>query len=142
VSHPIQATSTSEIDRLLWYWHKCTDEDECLRAWKDVLRYLADNWILLVEWSQFEAFGKYFVSPDRKRCINIGRNLRTDPVTRWIDEVTFKDPEELANKIWSREKGVIPFKKIRERIKEVFGVDVEMSAENRLIRTWFGEAGD
>jgi len=133
-------SEASEIDRLLYRWRGCIDYEDCVRAWKEILHYLADNWILLVEWSDFEAFGKYFVSPDKKRCIYIGRNPRAD--TRWIDEVEFSDPNELANKIWRDQKGVIPFKRIAEEVKRVFGVDVEMSPENRFIRMLFGEAGD
>jgi hypothetical protein len=135
-----QSNVDKEIDNLLWKWHNCRDEEDCKEAWKRVLEYLDRNWHYLVGWSQFEAFGKYYVSPDLQRCIEIGRNLRTDPVTRWIREVEFKDPMELANEIWLREKGVIPFSKIKERIKEVFGVDVKMSPENKLIRVLFGEA--
>jgi hypothetical protein len=135
-------SGTSEIDKLLHRWESCIDYEDCVRAWKEALHYLADNWILLVEWSQFDAFGKYFISPDRKRCIYVARNIRVDPPYRTVQEVPFSDPADLANKIWREQKGVVPFKRIAERVKEVFGVDVEMSAENKLIRAWFGEAGD
>jgi len=140
-----QASNLSEsvnVDTLLWQWHSCRDEDECREAWKKILHHLANNWIYLIGWSQFEAWGSYYISPDKKRCIYIGRNLRTDPVTRWIDEIEFRDPNELANRIWRDQKGVIPFRKIAERVKEVFGVEVEMSEENKFIRMLFGEAGE
>jgi hypothetical protein len=133
---------SEHIDKLMFYWYSCKEEDECREAWKEIFGYLSSNWVYLIEWSQFEAFGKYFISPDRKRCIYIGRNLRTDPVTRWVDEIKFNDPAELANKIWLAQKGTVPFKRIQERIREVFGVDVEMSPENKLIRAWFGEASE
>jgi hypothetical protein len=117
-------------------------EIDCLRykAWKEILHCLAENYILLVEWSQFGAFGKYFVSRDRKRCVYVGMNPRTD--LRWVEEIEFKDPEDLANRIWRDQKGVVPFRRIAEEVKRVFGVDVKMSPENRFIRMLFGEAGE
>ena len=134
--------ASNEVETLLGKWYRCKDDSECREAWKAVLEYLANNWIYLVGWSQFEAWGAYYVSPDLKRCIYIGRNLRTDPITRWIDKVTFNDPAELANRIWRNQGGTVPFKKIRERIKDVFGVDVEMDQKNKLIRALFGEASE
>jgi diketogulonate reductase-like aldo/keto reductase len=133
---------SKHVDTLLWKWSTCKTDDECRETWKEVLEYLERNWIYLVGWSQFEAFGSYYVSKDLKRCIYIGRNLRVDPVVRWIDEIKFSDLTELANRIWRDQKGVIPFKKIKEHIKEVFGVDVKMTPENKLIRALFGEASE
>jgi hypothetical protein len=132
----------SKIDILMWKWYNCREYEECVKVFKDIVNYLADNWIYLVSWSGFEAWGKYYVSPDRKRCIYIGANPRTDPVTRWVNEIKFNDPAELANKIWLNQKGVITFSKIKKSIKNVFGVDVEMDERNRFIRLLFGEAGE
>jgi hypothetical protein len=135
-----QSNVDKEIDNLLWKWHNCRDEEDCKEAWKKVHEYLRSKWVCLVEWSRFEAFGAYYVSPDLQRCIYIHRNLRTDPVTRSVEEVKFKDPVELANRIWLDQKGCIPFEKIKKRIRDVFGVDAKMSPENKLIRVLFGEA--
>jgi len=131
-----------EIDALIWKWRRCETEEECSSAFKQILNYLADNWVLLVEWSQFEAWGKYYVSPDRRRCIYVAKNPRVDPIVRIVEEIEFNDPAELANRIWRDQKGVIPFRRIAEEIKRVFGVDVKISAENAFIRMLFGEAAD
>jgi hypothetical protein len=132
----------SQIDVLVWKFKSCRSSDECREAFKKIVNYLADNWVYLIGWNQFEAWGAYYISPDRKRAIYVGANPRTDPVTRWVDIIEFSDPAELANRIWRDQKGVIPFRRIAERIKDVFGVDVEMSDENKFIRVLFGEAGD
>ena len=133
-------SKTDEIDVLIWKWQNCK-ASECIEVFRKIAEYLASNWIYLVEWSQFEAWGKYYISPDRRRCVYIARNPRVDPVVRIVEEIKFRDAEELANKIWQDQKGVIPFKRIKERIREVFGVDVEMSDESKFLRL-FGEAGD
>jgi hypothetical protein len=130
------------IDVLIWRFRNCRERDECRVAFREIVEYLADNWTYLIGWSQFEAWGKYFVSPDKRRCVYIALNPRLDPPVRVVEEVKFSNPTDLANKIWLDQKGVIPFKKIAEAIKAVFGVDVEMSEENKWIRVLFGEAGD
>jgi hypothetical protein len=133
-------SSKEKIDVLILRFKECRDEDECASVFKEIVNYLAENWIYLVSWSSFEAWGKYYVSPKKDRCIYIGANPRTDPTTRWVDEVKFTDPVDLANRVWRDQKGVIPFERIRERVKAVFGVDVEMNSENKFIRALFGEA--
>jgi hypothetical protein len=130
------------IDVLIWKWKNCKTGNECTEAFRKIVEYVASNWILLVEWSQFEAWGEYYISPDGKQCVYVAKNPRVDPVVRIVEKIEFRDIEELANKIWRDQKGVIPFRKIRERIREIFGVDVKMSDENKFIRMLFGEAGD
>jgi hypothetical protein len=131
-----------EIDKLLWKWRICTTDDECASAFRDIVLHLNRNWYYLVGWSQFEAWGAYYVSPDRMRCIYVAKNPRVDPVVRIVEKVEFRDPADLANKIWLDQKGVIPFKRIAEEVKRVFGVDVEMTPENKFIRMLFGEASE
>jgi hypothetical protein len=135
-------SQTQSIDTLIWKWRNCTTYDECSEAFRKIVEYVASNYIPLVEWSQFEAWGKYYISPDGKSCVYIAKNPRVDPTIRVVEKIEFKDIEELANRIWRDQKGVIPFKKIRERIREIFGVDVKMSDENKFVLMLFGEAGD
>jgi hypothetical protein len=133
-------SSSEKIDVLLQRWRECRTSEECTSVFREILHYLAENWIYLVSWSSFEAWGKYYVSPDRKRCIYVAMNPRVEPTLRVVDEIKFNDPGELANKIWLDQKGVISFERIRERVKAVFGVDVEMDGKNKFIRALFGEA--
>jgi hypothetical protein len=137
-----QTPKQESIDTLILKWHNCREYEECARAFREIVEYLHRNWIYLVEWSSFDAWGAYYVSPDRKRCIYIAKNPRPDPPVRIVEEVKFSNPDELANKIWLNQKGCISFKRVAEAVKRVFGVDVEISEENKWIRVLFGEARD
>jgi hypothetical protein len=128
------------IDTLLFKWYACRSSSECAEVFKEIREYLASSWIRLLCWGEFEAWGCYYVSPNKDRCIYIGANPRTE--TRWVREIRFSDPCELANKIWANHKGCVRFERIRDVIKEVFGVEVTMSPGNRLLKMWFGEASE
>jgi hypothetical protein len=128
------------IDELIVKFYGCGSDSECSGLFREIASYLASNWVYLVGWSGFGAWGNYYVSPDRRRCVYIARNPRVEPVLRVVEEVEFTDPLDLANRIWRDQKGIIPFKRIKERFREVFGVDVEMSRENELIVELFGES--
>jgi hypothetical protein len=133
-------TDIVDIDKLIWMWKVSIDREERRKIFNKILQYLDKNWIYLVAWSGFDAWGIYYVAPDMKRCVYIAENERTEPITRVIKEVEFKDPNDLANYIWSEHKGIIPFKRIAKRIRDVFGVDVTISQKNQWIRIMFGEA--
>jgi len=135
-------SSSEKIDLLILKFKNCRTSDECREAFREIRQYLSENWVRLIGWGQFEAWGIYYVSPDKKRCVYVAINPRPDPPVRIVEEVEFKDPADLANKIWLDQKGCIPFRRIAEEIKRVFGVDVEMDSRNKYIRALFGEASD
>jgi hypothetical protein len=134
--------ATNQLDALLFKWYSCRTSAECAEAFSEIKKYLDSNWIHLLCWGEFDAWGCYFLSPSKDRCIYIGANPRIEPPARWINEVKFNSPEQLANKIWANHKGCVPFKRVADRIREVFGVEVVMSRENRLLKMWFGEASE
>jgi hypothetical protein len=98
------------------------------------------NFRYLVGWAEFDAFGEYYVDVERKLCLYLHFNERTGTSNSVL--VTFDDYSELANWIWWRQSGTIPFQKIRRAFKHVLNVDVQMSPANQMIRLIFGEAGD
>ena len=132
---------TFEIDELIRKRQLTTSPDEELKLFNNILRELKTIWIYLIGWSGFDAWGRYYISPDLKRCIYIAENERLEPPERTVKVIEFKDLNELANYIWLEHKGIISFKKIAERIKDVFGVGVKMTERNLYIRIMFGEAG-
>ena len=95
------------------------------------------NFRYLIGWTEFGAFGKYYVDLEKKLCLYLHYNDRTGTSNSALYE--FDNINELANWIWESQKGTIPFKRIREAIKNVFGVDVQISPENQMIRILFGE---
>ena len=91
----------------------------------------------LVGWSSpWDAWGEYWVKGDR--CVFIHYNGRAG--TDCSEIFKFSDPISLASYIYAAERGIIPFNKIAEAVKEVFGVDVSMSTTNKAIKQLFGEA--
>lgn len=138
----MQNNHSENIDELIRKRQLSTDPDERRKLFNKILRILGEKWTFLVGWSGFDAWGSYYISPDRKRCIYIAENERLEPVARYVREIEFNSPEELANYIWVEHKGTISFKEIAERIKDVFGVDVKLSPRNQWIRVIFGEAAD
>ena len=92
----------------------------------------------IVGWSQYDAYGEYHVDVTRKLCLYVHFNERAGTDNSTLYE--FDDLNDLANWIWESQKGTIPFNRIREAIKNVFGVDVQMAPENRIVLLLFGEA--
>ena len=92
----------------------------------------------LIGWAEFDAYGEYHVDVTRKLCLYVHFNERAGTDNSTLYE--FEDLNDLANWIWEKEKGTIPFAKIRRAFKYAFGVDVVMSDRNKLIRILFGEA--
>jgi len=131
-----------DIDELIRKRQLTTNPDEELKLFNKILKEFKTHWISLIGWSGFDAWGRYYVSPDLKRCIYIAENERLEPPVRTVKVIKFKDPNELANYIWLEHKGIIPFKKIAERIKDVFGVGVKMTGKNLWIKIMFGEANE
>jgi hypothetical protein len=96
------------------------------------------NFKHLVGWTGFDAYGDYYVDIDNKLCVFIHYNDRANTDCSALYQ--FSDLNELANFIWEEEKGTLPFRRIAKAVKEVFGVDVKMSASARLEALIFGEA--
>jgi hypothetical protein len=133
---------SEKIDILLFKWYSCRTSAECAEAFSEIKKCLDSNWICLLCWGEFEAWGCYYISPSRDRCVYIGANLRMEPPVRWVNEVKFSDPAQLANTIWLNHKGCVPFKQIADRIREVFGAEVTISPENKILLRMFGEASE
>ena len=97
------------------------------------------GYVYLVGWSSpFDAWGEYWVKGNE--CVFIHCNSRANTDCSLMFK--FSDPVSLANYIYSAEKGTLPFSKIAEAVKEVFGVDVSMSTTNKAIKLLFGEASE
>jgi len=131
-----------DIDELIRKRQLTTNPDEELKLFNKILKELKTHWISLIGWSGFDAWGRYYVSHDRRKCIYIAENERLEPPVRTVKVIEFSDPSELANYIWIEHKGTIPFKRIAERVKDVFGVDVKMTERNLLIKIMFGEGSE
>ena len=137
-----QLNHSDNIDELIRKRLLSKDPEERLKLFNKILKVLRTNWVYLVGWSGFDAWGRYYVSHDRRKCVYIAENERLEPPVRTVKVIEFSDPSELANYIWIEHKGTIPFKKIAERIKDVFGVDVKMTERNLYIWIMFGEANE
>jgi len=110
------------------------------REAKELLKDEKYNFKYVVGWSGFDAFGEYYVDIEKKLCLYMHFNERAGTDNSALYE--FDDLAELANWIWEEEKGTVPFREIAEGIKRVSGVDVAMSASNKVIKMLFGEASD
>jgi len=114
------------VDELISSWMQTYNPRERLELFNRIWWKLETEWKRLAGWGGLGAWGTYYISPDRTRCIYLEvkecycTDGRYEPFVRTIKEIKFSSPAELVDIIWRRHGEAIPREQIIKMLENHF----------------------